>query len=374
MNKYAYIKVVNNINRFINKCKKNNIELYDIIYLNQNEIIVKIIKQEYELIQQYNYYSIITVYKKTGIDYIKERIIELKYIIIVFLIGIISMYFVSNVILKIDVIHSNKQIRNLMYGELNKYGIKKYSIKKNFNELETIKNKILTNNKDKIEWISITNNGMKYIIRVEERIIDNIKKDNDYCNIISTKDALITKIYSSSGETLINVNDLVKKEDVLISGKISLEGDIKGFICSNGTIYGNVWYDTNITIKRKYYQKIFTNKKRLNFKVKNKVLRSNKYNLYEKDYIIKNRLFSIYKEKEYILKEYKYTDDEAIKYGINKIEDNINTKLGNNGQVIKSKIIEKHINKDSISVKLFVVTNEIISKQVILDINKEEDE
>ena len=52
----------------------------------------------------------------------------------------------KNIILKINVIHSNIKVRELVYSELYDNGIKIFSIKKDFNKLENIKNKILENN------------------------------------------------------------------------------------------------------------------------------------------------------------------------------------------------------------------------------------
>ncbi len=43
-----------------------------------------------------------------------------------------------------------------------------------------IKNKILEENKDTLEWLEIIRNGTKYTIRVEERIINNKIKITKY--------------------------------------------------------------------------------------------------------------------------------------------------------------------------------------------------
>ena len=370
MNNYILISVENNINRFINKCNKYNIELFNIKYINKNKIIVKINENDFENIKVYNYYSEINIYKRLGLLGLKEKIINLKYFFIVFLICLISMYLSSNIILKINVIHSNKRIRELVKEELYSYGIKKYNYKKNFNELEDIKNKILDNNKDKLEWLSITNVGMTYVIRVEERIITNIKEKYEYCNIISKSESLITNIYSESGEILVNTNDIVKKDDILISGNIMLNEESKGYTCASGIIKGKVWYNTNININRNYIKRKYTGKRRFNFTFKNKILRSNKYTNYEKKYLINTKLFTLYKELEFINKEYSYSEKEGIDKALNEVVDKFNTKLGKNGEVIETKIINKNISKDKINVDVFVVTEEVISKQVKLDINE----
>ena len=369
MNKYTIIKVKNNIKRFINKCKKYNIELYNINYIDKDNIIVKINKDDYKNIKTYNYYSEIEIYRNVGIDYLLNKIYLLKYFIVSFILCLILTYLVSNIILKINVIHSNKNIRELVSEELYEYGIKKYSIKKDFNQIENIKNKILENNKDKLEWISITNIGMTYVVRVEERIIDKEIKENDYCNVVATKESIITNIFSDKGEILVNVNDLVRKDDILIDGNLKLNEETKSYTCANGKVMGKVWYNTNISLKRDYLKKEYTGKKRYNFVINHKVLRNNKYNKFDKKYIINNRFIKLYKEIEYIEKKYKYNEIDSVSKALLEIDKKFNSKIGNNGKVLNKKILNKTINDKEISLNVFVVTEENIGKQVKLEKN-----
>jgi len=370
MNKFIIIKVENNIKRFLDKSNKYDIELHNIIYINDNEILVKIFDKDFKKIKRYNYYSEITIYKRLGLDYIKDKIYELKYLILVFFICIISMYFISNIIIDIDIIHSNKSIRELVRDELELNGIKKYSYKKSFSELENIKNVILENNKDKLEWISITNDGMKYIVRIEERILDEIKEKEDYCNVIASKDGLITNIYASSGEVIVSNNDIVKKGDILISGNIILNEESKGTICASGKVMANVWYNTNISLNRKYYKKEYTNNKRYNIEIFNKKLRNTKYSKYDAYYLINTKYIKIYKEREYKFKEYKYSDKELVRNALNEVDNKFKSKLGKSGKVIKKRVLEQTITTDRIDAKVFVVTNEDIGEVNVLDKNE----
>lgn len=374
MNRFIFIEVNNNIKRFINKCKKYSIELHNLNYINKDKIIVKIDKNDYDLIKKYNYYSEIDIYKKIGIDNIKDKLFNQKYFILLFIIMLILMYFVSNIIFKVNVIHSNKNIRELVINELENYGIKKYSYKKSFNELEKIKNQILDNNKNKLEWISITNVGMTTVIRVEERIIDQIKKSKEYCNVISTKDSLITNIYGTKGEIIVNVNDIVKPNDILISGNIILNEENKGYICATGKVMGKVWYNTSITLERVYEKKVYTSKTRFNFTLNNRILRNIKYKNYDKKYLIKTKYFSIYKELEYKLKKYSYNEKESIEKALLEIDNKFKSKLGKNGKILNKKILSKFINNNFVELKVFIITEEDISKQEVLNITEENKE
>ena len=370
MNKYIIINVKNNIKRFINKCNKYNIELYNINYIDKDNIIVKINKDDYKNIKTYNYYSEIEIYRNVGIDYFFNRIDKLKYFILSFILCLVFTYLISNIILRINVIHSNKNIRELVSDELYEYGIKKYSIKKDFNKLEDIKNKILESNKDKLEWISITNIGMTYVVRVEERIIDKPKVENEYCNVVATKESLVTNIFSDKGEILINVNDLVRKDDILISGNLILNEETKSYTCASGKVMGKVWYNTNITIKRDYLKKEYTGKKRYNFIINHKILKNNKYSKFDKKYIINNRFIKIYKEIEYKEKRYKYNELDSVNKALLEIDNKFKNKLNNNGKVLDKKILNKNINNKEINLNVFVITEENIGKQI--ELNKEE--
>ena len=370
MNKYIIINIKNNIKRFINKCNKYNIELYNINYIDKDNIIVKINKEDYKNIKTYNYYSEIEIYRNVGIDYFFNRIDKLKYFILSFILCLVFTYLISNIILRINVIHSNKNIRELVSDELYEYGIKKYSIKKDFNQIEDIKNKILESNKDKLEWISITNIGMTYVVRVEERIIDKPKEENEYCNVVATKESLVTNIFSDKGDILVNVNDLVRKDDILISGNLILNEETKSYTCASGKIMGKVWYNTNITIKRDYLKKEYTGKKRYNFIINHKILKNNKYSKFDKKYIINNRFIKIYKEIEYKEKRYKYNEIDSVNKALLEIDNKFKNKLNNNGKVLDKKILNKNINNKEINLNVFVITEENIGKQI--ELNKDE--
>ena len=368
MNNYILIKVTGSISRFISKCNKYNFSLLDINYISNDEILVKVKKECLKEIKRYNYYSNVEVYKKIGKDRVLENMCKFKYFIITFIFCIVMMYFFSNIIISINVIHSNKSIRELVYVELEEYGIKKFDFKKDFNELEKIKDKVLENNKDKLEWISITNVGMKYVIRVEERIIDEIKTSDDYCDIVSLKDSFITDIYALSGEILVSENDYVRKGDILISGDIFLNEELKGRVCSEGVIKGKVWYNTSIVLDREYLKKEYTNNSRYNMSINNKVLRKVKYNKFDKDYIVKNNFFSLYKELEYKNKSYVYTDKELEEKALLELKNKFKDKLGDNGKIVEVKVLNKKITDKYIEMNFFVETEESIGRKIIKDI------
>lgn len=365
------IEVKENINRFINKCINNHIYLENIIYKDKETLTCLIDINDYKKIKRLNYYSKIKILNYTGFQNIK---INIKNNINKILIGLLSFILIdilTSYIIDIEVIHPSTNIRNLVYKELTNNKIKKYTMALPFEELDKISKNILNNNKDNLEWISITRNGMKYIIRCEERKLNTTEKETKYRNIISNKDAQITKIISSKGEVLVRSGEYVKKGDTLISGKIKLNEEIKGNTTATGTVYGNVWYNVNISIPIETKEKEYTGKERYNININNKIFLNNKYKLFTQDNIKEIKILGL-KIKIYIEKEYIY---KTNKIDINTSDDIVYKKLEEKfktiGQIKEQKVLKKEENNSTIDYRVFVICNEIISKYEYYEVGEE---
>ena len=97
--------------------------------------------------------------------------------------------------------------------------------------------------RDDIAWIGINIEGTNAKVEIVEadkkpEIID----PEDYCNIISDKEGVITKITTQNGTALVKPGDVVKKGTILIGGWI--EGKYTGtrYLHSEGEIQAKVWY------------------------------------------------------------------------------------------------------------------------------------
>ena len=372
MSKNIIIKVTNNVNKFINKCIKYKIELLNISYIDSETILVKIGVEDLERIKKINYYSEIDEYKVLGIDrlilFFKRNLLTFITVLICFFV----MYFLENVIVDIEIIHSNKQIIELVREELEKNNIKTFTFAKNFDELESLRVKIIEENPTKLEWMSITRVGMKYVVRVEERIITEVEENASTCHIVAKKNGIIKNIKSTSGEIVPAINDYVRKGDVLISGQIHLYEEIKNNICAEGEVYAEVWYSINLSIPLEYQEKKYTGATRYNFIIKKKQMFKNKYALYDEEVLKEVNLFGLnvkyIKEKEYENLINKYSYDEAEVVALKKVDQNMKMKLKDNGKILSKKILKKTQFNSRIDIEVFVVVEENISESINYEI------
>ena len=176
-----------NIDNYIRRLIKRKINIKKLIPISYKEVHLIITSKEYDKLIKYKTtykISIIDTYGKLKIkNIIKKNII----LITSFLIGLALIITLSQMVFSIDIIHEDKQIRSLVKKELENYNIKKYTFKKDYNTLEKIEDKILEDNKDKLEWIEIISSGTKYIVRIEERKINTTEELYQYQSIVSKK-------------------------------------------------------------------------------------------------------------------------------------------------------------------------------------------
>ena len=371
-----------NINNFLKRLINNNINIEKVIPISHKEIDLIINYQDLDKVLKLKTIYNIKIVRYYGKLRIIKRIKKDIFILSSLLISLLLIYTLSNVIFKVEVIHSNKNIIKLVTKELEDNGIKKYKFVKNYQEIEKIKNKILEENKDTLEWLEIIREGTKYTIRVEERIINNKPKDNKIYNIVASKNAVIKNIYAESGEKIRSINTYVKKGDIIISSDITLPNNEKISKTASGKVQGEVWYNINIEYPYQYHEIKYTgNKKKvLVLNLLNKRISFfdfHKYKTFNRNikYIFNNNItpISLIYEDEYetnIINEV-YDYNTAREKAITKVKDKILEKYPNIKDITNIKIIKEEDKKNKISLNLFVTCLEDITEYQEVDNNKE---
>lgn len=357
------IKVKDHINRFIKKCLNNNIELYNINYLD-DYILVTIKEEDFKEIKKLNYYSKITLYKYLGK---KNILINLKnniFNLILLMLFISLIYLYSNIIVSVEIKHENKDIIERINNLLLDNNIKKYTLVKSNQELNDISDKILEGNREFIDFISITRVGMKYIVNIEERIIKDEVKEEGYCHIIAKKDGVIDSIVASSGVIVTEKGMSVKKGDILISGESILNEEIKGNTCASGEIRAITWYKVNVKYPLDKTTKEYTKRIKVNLKVFNKYIKKRLYDNYDEEVIFKFDNIKLVRQKEYVLNTEKLSLEDAKNAAIEEASKKLIEKIGNNSTIIEKKVLNSSQNNSTIELELFMSVNESIGEKI----------
>lgn len=321
--------------------------------------------------------EIVKYYGKVGvISFIKKHYI----LLVSFLLTYIILLILSKVIFSVEVVTNNLKIKESVLYELKEYGIEKYKFVKSRKEIEYLKSKILENNKDTLEWIEITRSGTKYIVNLTPRIVDNTVTDEKVYDIVSKKDALIKNIIVNGGSSVKEVNELVKKGEVIISSDIIKFDKVVGKRSAKGKVYAEVWYTLNISVPYNHvvyeksgktinhiYLDIFGKK----FTIMGKYKTNNSLNetttLIDKPYLF----FKVMKESKelYNYKKVSLSKEEAYNEAIKRADKIINDKLDTDEHIIERKVLKNNSYSSKIELELFYRVYEDITeyKEVTLE-------
>lgn len=361
------------IERFINICRNNKITIWNLkrdknvkLELNMG---IKDLKKVAKIAKQTK--CKIKILRKKGMPFLFNKYKKRKIFFIFLILIILSLAISSNFIWNIEIIEeNNEQIENI-YQDIVEAGLSIGKSKTQINTKEII-NKIRLNRND-IAWIGIELKGTNAIVRVvkatsKPEIID----DNDYCNIVSDKQGVITKISAQNGTIAVKVGDTVNVGTTLINGW--MEGKYTGirYVHAKGEIEAKVWHTkskkisySNIertetgNMENKYKLKInnfeINLSKRLSkFEFYDTIDTENKFKIFSDFYLPISLIKSTNKE---IKEEQKiYTLEEAKELGIKELEEEFNQEIEDKEKIV-NKIINTYEKEDGIEV---FVTYEIL--------------
>lgn len=381
MNKVRIV-VNENSNKFLNYLIYNKI-YYDSLNKYNEYFVLDVSYDDYLYIRRRYKCHIVKYYGKKNIVNIYENN---KYVLLSLIISFMLLFLLCNTIFDIKINSNDKDIVNVINDSLKDNGIDVYKRKVSFDKLNSIKNKILEDNKDTLEWIEIREKGCIYYIDVTPRVKSNNNVDNALpSDIVAEKDGVIKHIVVHRGSKVIDNGDYVKKGDILISGNIIKNENIIDKVHSEGVIYAETWKTVNISIPFKridyvykktinhYYLDIFGHKFTISGKYDSDNTINKKSIVLDKPYLF----FKLYKEEKkiYDYNEVILNKEEAYNEALNRSIDVINKKLSSDEYIISKKVLKKEVKRSKINLEVFFKVYEKIGvTSEIQDIGEENGE
>lgn len=378
MNKVRIV-VNENSNKFLNYLIYNKI-YYDSLNKYNEYFVLDVSYDDYLYIRRRYKCHIVKYYGKKNIVNIYENN---KYVLLSLIISFMLLFLLCNTIFDIKINSDDKDIINIINNSLSDNGIDVYKRKVSFDKLNSIKNKILEDNKDTLEWIEIREKGCIYYIDVTPRVKSNNNVDNSLpSDIVAEKDGVIKHIVVHRGSKVIDNGDYVKKGDILISGNIIKNENVIDKVHSEGVIYAETWKTVNISIPFKridyvykktinhYYLDIFGHKFTISGKYDSDNTINKKSIVLDKPYLF----FKLYKEEKkiYDYNEVILNKEEAYNEALNRSIDVINKKLSSDEYIISKKVLKKEVKRSKINLEVFFKVYEKIGvTSEIQDIGEE---
>lgn len=237
------------IERFINVCMRRNIHLWDIENIDKNKMNMNISIKGFKLLRPVarKTKTKVKIIKKKGLPFFFSRYRRRKLFIIGIVIMLFALYYITSLVLIIDIkgnsIVSDEKILSSLENNGFKLGMRSSKI-----DMINIQNGVMLEI-DELSWMWVSIDGIKATVEVKEKVpVPKIIDKNTPCNIISSKDGVVSSISATNGKRVVGVGDVVSKGDLLISGIIGSRDEGYKFMHSSGNVMARTWYEKSVKI------------------------------------------------------------------------------------------------------------------------------
>lgn len=356
------------IERFINLCISKKILLIDIKRDKATIMYADVGIKDYKKLKQIakKTQSKIKIQEKKGLPFTAHKYRKRKIFGALILVIFIGIIIVSNYIWNIEVIGNNKISKEEIIKELSKSGLA-VGINKNNLDTNSVINKIRLNMED-IAWIGITVKGTNAIVTLKEaEKPPEVLKEDLYCNIVSDKTGMITKINVQNGTANVREGDIVEPGEILVNGM--LEGKYTGirYVHSVASIEAKIWHTKKAKAMFKQQIPVETGNTEKKYSIKFKKNQINLFKTLSKfekyDTINESKKITLFSNfylpielikctnKEYVMQEKVYSEDELVKQLTEKLQNELMEEIANKSNIVNTNV-NTYLKDDSVEVEV----------------------
>lgn len=243
---YLYKVKVFDIISALEKIKELNVKIYQLKKI--EEYTYTFYASIYTLKRLQSIFLNIEVIKQTGYTSIVLSLLKYKTTLLAFIISLFFYFSLTNKIWVINVKGDTNSLIPFINEQLLSNNIYVGAKKLSTDDLSNIQNKILYENFETIEYLSISKNGCAIDVNFKKKRHE-VDKNEFQGALYATKDGMIKSFDILSGEKVVEINDYVKKGDLLVKDIITTDYNEEIYIGTYGSVYAYTWY--YITINQK---------------------------------------------------------------------------------------------------------------------------
>ena len=355
------------IEQFINICNNKHIDLWNIKKENSIKVFASIYIKDFKKLKQIckKTKCKIKIQNKKGLPFVVKKYKKRKFFFIFLLLIILTIILLSNFIWNIeiegDIDIPKEEILELAKSEGLEIGKRKGAV-----DTKAVINKIRLE-RDDISWVGIEIDGTNAIIKlVKADEKPEIINDDEYCNIVADKNAMILKVSAQNGTTLVKEGDIVTNGDIIVAGWMEGKYTGKQYVHAQAEVQAKVWYTTTEKVYLKETEKVETGQIEYSYSVKINNFQINlpkslpkfqKYDTIEEDKKLKlfSNFYLPFELVKYTYKEYEekpliHSFEEAKQIGIDRAKESLQEKI--DGKEILDKQVKVRTETDYIEVEV----------------------
>lgn len=242
-----YEVVSDDIISLLNSFKKDHLIVFQLTKIDDNTYRFYLPIYQRFLARKYN----MQIIKSIGVLYYLVVLFCKKINIIGVISFVLTLLICSRFIFKVEITGNSPSNTKLVEEVLKENNINAGDLKKSYQELNEIYDDLKASFKGKIDYLNIYQEGgvlfVKYTNSVGAKEVEN-----NFQNIYASKDGVIQSIDVSSGNIVVQVNQFVKKGDLLVSNTITSTNGENKIIATKGKVmaYTYVTYQGEIDAKK----------------------------------------------------------------------------------------------------------------------------
>jgi len=258
---FGYVNIVVEgffIEKFLNNCISKRILFWNTKRTKSTVFSANVSVNDYRQIIKIarNCNCKIKITNKKGLPFLLNRYRKRKIFAITLFLIIFTIITLSNFLWNIEIVGVDETKKAELMQLIKNEGIEIGKYKGGI-EVQTLINKIRLE-RDDIAWVGIEIKGTNLkleVVEADEK--PEIINENEYCNIIASKDGIVTKIQAQNGTPIVKEGDIVKKGDILVQGWLEGKYTDNRYVHSEGEIIAKVWYSQK--------EKVYYNQKKENY-------------------------------------------------------------------------------------------------------------
>lgn len=372
-----------NIEILLNECLKENVIIWDISTGNSMECYGNIKYIDYssleEICKQLNFE--ITILQEHGLPFIFKRLIAKKELVLSFIFSIVIILFLSNIVWSIHITGLPEEIERKVEEQLKEYGVTKGNFIFHTPQPSSLQQQLI-NDIPELLWIGVERKGTTFHFEGVEKIIVNERESLPPRHLIANKQSIVKKLHVKQGQPVVKVNDFVKENDLLISGKIPYaEEEVAEnivYVAAEGEVYGETWYEISISLPLEGKYDRLTGERIVKDYFDISSISIPYYGFWKKEfkqYVLKEEIYPVYFlfwktpfniKKQYLYESvpnyYSYTYEEAVEKGVELAIERLKRQIGQDITIVTKNVLQETEENGKVNLILFIAVEENIVK------------
>jgi similar to stage IV sporulation protein len=374
----------------LNQAVQQGMELENIEWLDGHRIRLKVPLSEF-----LSFYRIarksrnrVRIVKKEGLPFLLKRLKRRKFFVAGSVLFFVLILLFTSLVWNVKVEGTEKIPMQHVQALLKKEGVYPGQWKMRLPDREEVQYRLLSQ-LPQASWVGVRVEGTRVVVTVvEKREKDPSGEQNGDAgpvHLVATKNALIYDLKVERGNPMVEVNDVVKEGQILVSG---IYGDLndsksKKIVGAKGKVWGEVWYESSVEIPLERKRKVYTGRREkhvypylFSHVMKNPFHRKPPYKsteVMDHFHFLKLGRWELpvgWVEREELEMEWmkeRLSVDEAVQEGLVHAKEDLLKKTGSDGRILGQKVLQKRQENGKVYLKVhFDVIENIAKIQPIL--------